>query len=444
MLLRDHFKSVVRLALPLAGGNLAYVAMGITDTVMMGWYSVDALAALVLGTTLYFVILTGAGFGHAVMPLVATAAAQNDATMIRRVTRMGIWLCLIYSLVLLPIPWFSKSVLMALGQSTDLSAMAQDYLRIAGFGLFLGLSTICLKSYLSAQELTRVVFIATVVMVLMNGLFNYIFIFGNFGMPAMGVQGAACATLLSNFLLCLVTLLYALFKLPEHQLLVRFWRPDWDVMGRVTKIGVPIGLTALAEGGMFSASSIMMGWLGTIPLAAHGVALQVATVTFMFHMGLSQAATVRAGTAFGREDINHLSRGAVAAMILSFVMSFAAMVLFIVYPEVLISLFIEPEEPARLDILRVGTGLLFMAALFQFVDGGQVLALGLLRGIQDTGVPMIIASISYWLIGLPASYVLGFLLGYGGQGVWAGLVLGLGCAAGFMTLRFLKRLRELA
>ncbi len=438
----QHFSALFKLAAPLAGGNLAYVAMGMTDTIMMGWYSIEDLAALVLATTLFFLVLTGAGFGHAVMPMVATAVAKNDAVTIRRVTRMGIWLCLVYSAVFMPVLWFSEAVLLALRQEQVLSASAQIYLRIAGFGLFFSLVTICLKSYLSAQELTRVVFIATLIMVGLNAVFNWIFIFGAFGIPEMGIRGAAFATLLSNGLLCAATLIYALRKLPEHALMHRFWRPDWDILRQVAVVGFPIGLTALAEAGMFSASSIMMGWLGTIPLAAHGIALQVATITFMLHMGLSQAATVRAGNAIGRNDKAHLIDGAKVALVLSFVLSVFTMILFVSAPDALISFFIKSDDPARTQILEVGRGLIYMAALFQLVDGGQVLALGLLRGIQDTKVPMIFASVSYWIVGLPAGYILGFVFGFGGLGVWGGLVIGLGCAAALMTWRFIRKLED--
>ncbi len=438
----QHFSALFKLAAPLSGGNLAYVAMGMTDTIMMGWYSIEDLAALVLATTLFFLVLTGAGFGHAVMPMVATAVAKDDAVTIRRVTRMGIWLCLVYSAVFMPVLWFSEAVLLALRQEEVLSASAQIYLRIAGFGLFFSLVTICLKSYLSAQELTRVVFIATLIMVGLNAVFNWIFIFGAFGIPEMGIRGAAFATLLSNGLLCAATLIYALRKLPEHALMHRFWRPDWDILRQVAVVGFPIGLTALAEAGMFSASSIMMGWLGTIPLAAHGIALQVATITFMLHMGLSQAATVRAGNAIGRNDKAHLIDGAKVALVLSFVLSVFTMILFVSAPDALISFFIKSDDPARAQILEVGRGLIYMAALFQLVDGGQVLALGLLRGIQDTKVPMIFASVSYWIVGLPAGYILGFVFGFGGLGVWGGLVIGLGCAAALMTWRFIRKLED--
>ena len=438
----QHFSVLFKLAAPLAGGNLAYVAMGMTDTIMMGWYSIEDLAALVLATTLFFLVLTGAGFGHAVMPMVATAVAKDDAITIRRVTRMGIWLCLVYSAVFMPVLWFSEAVLLALRQEEVLSASAQIYLRIAGFGLFFSLVTICLKSYLSAQELTRVVFIATLIMVGLNAVFNWIFIFGAFGIPEMGIRGAAFATLLSNGLLCAATLIYALRKLPEHALMHRFWRPDWDILRQVAVVGFPIGLTALAEAGMFSASSIMMGWLGTILLAAHGIALQVATITFMLHMGLSQAATVRAGNAIGRSDKTHLIDGAKVALVLSFVLSAFTMILFVSAPDALISFFIKSDDPASSQILEVGRGLIYMAALFQLVDGGQVLALGLLRGIQDTKVPMIFASVSYWIVGLPAGYILGFVFGFGGLGVWGGLVIGLGCAAALMTWRFIRKLED--
>ena len=180
----------------------------------------------------------------------------------------------------------------------------------------------------------------------------------------------------------------------------------------------------------------MMGWIGTISLAAHGIATQLAAMTFVVHLGMSQAATVRAGQAVGRKDGLFLRDGAKVAVAVSVAFALLTMVMYLLVPELLLGLFLDSGDPDRTAILSVGVSLLIVAALFQLVDGGQVVALGLLRGLQDTKVPLIHAAVSYWLIGVPASYIFGFWVGWDGIGVWLGLVVGLACAAGLMMHRF--------
>lgn len=441
----QHMRAIARIGLPLIGGHLAQFLIGLTDTVMMGWYGVASLAALVLGTTMFFVIfLMGSGFAWAVMPLVASAVASGDDTGLRRVTRMGLWLSVIYGLVSLPLFWFSAPLLEALGQAPDLAAEAQTYLRITGVAILPALLVMVIKSYLAALERTGVVFWITILAACVNVVANYMLIFGNWGAPEMGVAGAAWASMLVQVISLIGVILYARIALPEHELFNRIWRPDFAAMGRVLRLGVPIGLTNLAEVGLFAASSIMMGWLGTVPLAAHGIALQLATAAFMIHLGLSNAATVRAGAAFGRRDARGLKRGAISVIVLSAITAAISITVFLTLPEPLISLFLSADDPDRDAILHIGTNLLIMAALFQLTDGAQVLALGLLRGIQDTTVPMIMAAISYWGLGLSAAYLLGFTFGFGGPGVWAGLVAGLAAAGVMMMTRFWRRADRIA
>jgi MATE family multidrug resistance protein len=207
-------------------------------------------------------------------------------------------------------------------------------------------------------------------------------------------------------------------------------------MAQVFRLGWPIGLTLLSESGLFMATMVMMGWLGPNSLAAHGIAIQICSATFMVHIGLSQAATVRAGRAWGLGDTANLRLAGFAALILSGVMVALTIAGFLLLPEVLVGAFLDPADPLRPEIIALGASLLAVAALFQLADAGQVMALGLLRGTQDTRVPMIYAVISYWLLGLPAAWVLGFPLGFGGEGVWAGLVVGLAFAAVLMMTRF--------
>jgi len=434
---RQHARAVLGLGLPLVGSHLAQFAITLTDAAMLGWYNVESLAAGVLGGEMFFVFfIMGSGFAWAVMPIVASAQGAGEDAQVRRVTRMGLWASILFGCLALPFLLFTEEILRALGQTDEVSRLAGDYNRINGWAIWPALLVMVLKSYLAALERTRVVLWITLLAAGVNAVVNYILIFGNFGAPEMGIRGAAVASVVVHLVSLLALVFYVIRATPEHALFQRLWRPDAEAFGRVFRLGWPIGITNLAEVGLFAASSVMMGWLGTLPLAAHGIALQAASVAFMMHLGLSNAATVRAGHAHGRGDLPGLRAGASVVIAMSTIAALVTVMVFLVLPEPIISAFMRPDEPDRDTVLALGTGLLAAAALFQLVDAGQVIALGLLRGVQDTRVPMVIAAITYWGVGIPASYLLGFTIGLGGVGVWLGLALGLALAAIFMMARF--------
>ena len=438
-----HARAILSLGLPLVGSHLAQFGLHVTDTVMLGWYGVLPLAAAVLGASSFFVMfILGSGFAKAVMPMVAAAQARGDEVQVRRVTRMGLWLSIMFGLLIYPVFWWSEAVLLGLGQKPDVAALAQDYLRIAGLGMIPALLVMVLKSHLAALERTQVVLWVTVAAVPLNAAVNWALIFGNWGAPELGVAGSAIATVAIQIVSLVVLCLYAalLPKLRHYQLFIRFWRPDWQAFREVFRLGWPMGLTGLAESGMFQASALMMGWIGTVELAAHGIAMEITALTFMVHVGLSNAVTVRTGRLSGEGDIAGLRLGAKVGVAMSVLFAATTMVFFLTLPVPMISLFIDPAEPARGAIIATGTLLLVCAALFQFADSMQVMALGLLAGVQDTRVPMWLASVSYWLIGIPASYVLAFPMGYGPVGLWLGLVIGLAAAAISLMARFWLRL----
>lgn len=427
------------LGLPLIGSHLARMAIGVTDTVMIGWYGVDELAALVIATSfIHILFFLGMGFGIAVMGLVATAIARGDETEVRRATRMALWLSLGYSVMVMPLLWFSGPILLSLGQSVKVAALAQEYLRIAGWGLVPMLGALTLNSYLAAMERTQFVLWVTLLSLPVNVALNWAFIFGNFGMPALGIQGAAITSVAVQAAGLALLVLYAAW-LPaaqKYRLFQRFWRPDWSAMRAVFWLGLPIGLTMVAEGGLFVASNVMMGWIGTQELAAHGIALQIASITFMAHLGLSNAATVRVGQAKGRGDAHWMRDAAVTVIVMSMGFAVFAVAIYLLFPEGLVRLYLDSSDPQTPAIVAIGAGLLFYAALFQFTDALQVVALGLLRGVHDTRVPMVIAAFSYWGIGMPVAYGLAFRLGWGPAGLWLGLVVGLTVAAALLMLRF--------
>ncbi|MBY0352011.1 MATE family efflux transporter [Tabrizicola sp.] len=439
-----HARETLVLGLPLVGSSLAQMALHVTDTVMVGWYGLVPLAAVVLGASSFFIVfVVGSGFAKAVMPMVAAALGRGDEAQVRRDTRMGLWLSIGYGIVVIPVFWWSGPILLALGQNAEVSAIAQDYMRIVGFGMVPALAVTVLQSYLSALHRTQVVLWVTLAAVGLNIAVNWALIFGNWGLPEMGARGAAFATISTQLLSLVVLCIYA-WALPElrrFRLFQRFWRPDWPAMRQVWRLGLPIGLTGLAEGGLFQASALMMGWIGTVELAAHGIALEVAALTFMLHVGLSSAATIRIARFDGQGDRVALRQAAGVAVAISFGVAALSVALFLAVPERIVALFLDLRKPESAGILAYGAALLVLAALFQLADGMQVMALGLLRGVQDTRVPMWLAAVSYWLIGIPASYVLAFPLGYGGQGLWLALVVGLFCAAGSLMWRFWRLVR---
>ncbi|MFT6445328.1 MAG: MATE family multidrug resistance protein [Sulfitobacter pontiacus] len=440
-----HARAITVMGLPLVGGHLGQIAIGVSDTVMAGWYSVEALAAVTLASTYFFVLLIfGSGFAWGVMPLVAAFDAEGDEVGLRRATRMGMWLSMGFAVLALPLMIWSRPIMALMGQDQALADMVDGYLFIAAWGIFPALMVMVLKSYLAALERTQVVLWITLLAGVANVLANYAFIFGNWGAPELGVRGAAIASVTSHSVSLVAVVIYVLWKMPQHQMFVRLWRPDWEMLARVFRLGLPIGFTGLSEVGLFAASAVMMGWLGTVALAAHGIALQLASITFMVHLGISNVATIRAGNAYGRRDPAHLARGAITATVMSALVAVLTIFVFVMWPEPLINLFMQRDEPARDQILVIGVGLLAMASLFQLVDGAQAVALGILRGVQDTTVPMILAGFSYWIVGMPVSYLLGFFFDLEGVGVWLGLVFGLGVAAILLNARFwgsvLKRL----
>lgn len=444
---KEHMRAILILGLPLIGSHLAQFAIHLVDTLMLGRYDLTALAASGLAGAFFFVIfIFGSGFAFAVMPMVAQASERGDVARLRRVTRMGLWLSTLYATLAMPAMIWSSDILQAMGQSAELSSLAESYLRIAGWGLFPALLVMVMKSYLAAMERTQVVLWITLIAVGVNAGLNWLLIFGNWGFPELGLRGAAWASLITQVASFGALAVYPAFVegLRNHALFQRIWRPDLGAFGEVFRLGAPIGLTGLAETGMFSASAMIIGLIGKMPLAAHTISLQIVSAAFMIHMGLSQAVTVRAGRAIGRDDWAGLRHGAFIGTAMSLAVVAITMVVFLSVPGFLIGLFISPGDPQAGDILAIGASLLAVAAVFQLVDAGQVMALGVLRGMQDTSVPMILAAISYWVLGIPASYLLGVTFEFGAAGVWWGLVIGLLCACVLLWWRFAGQFQVLS
>lgn len=444
-ILKPHLaqgRAILLLGLPLMGSHLAQMALHVTDTVMLGWYAIEALAAAVLGASLFsMTFLFGSGFAVAVMGMVAAALGARDETRVRRDMRMALWLALLFGLGCQPLFWFSGGLLRALGQDAAIAGMAQEYLRIAGLGMVPALVVMVLKSYLSALGRAGMVLWTTLAAAGLNVVLNWALIFGHWGAPELGLRGAALASLGAQMISLVVIGLYAARHpaLRRFHLFQRLWRPDWPAFWQVARLGLPVGLTSVAEGSLFNAAAVMMGWIGTVELAAHGIAMEVTAITFMLHLGLSNAATVRIGWLKGENDHQAMRQAARAGLALSLMVTVGVVIAYLTLSRQIIGAFIDRADPAAPQILAIGMALLAVGALFQLFDGLQCMALGLLRGVQDTSVPLVLAVVSYWAIGIPASYGMAFPLGLGPEGLWLGLVVGLVAASGLLLWRFWSR-----
>ena len=294
----SHAGATVVLALPLIGAQLAQMTMNVTDTVMVGWLGAEQLAAAVLATQAFFLFyIFGAGFAQASLPLAAGAEGRGDARGVRRSIRMSLWVLTLYGLLTLVPLSNLEAILLALGQEKDIARLAGSYMNVAQWSIFPALLVMGLRSYLTVVGRAYLMLAIIIAGALANAGLNYVFIFGHFGAPALGIVGSALATLLANLFMAALIIAYTALSpaFARYELHARFWRPDWPAFGEVLRLGWPIGATIIAEVGLFATSSVMMGWLGTIPLAAHGIALQIGSISFMIPLGIASAATVRVG-----------------------------------------------------------------------------------------------------------------------------------------------------
>ncbi len=444
-----HYRATIALGVPFVGAQLAQFAIHATDVLMVGRLGTTELAAMVLAAQMFFTIfIFGSGFANAVVPIVAQAEGRGDRVAVRRAVRMGMWAVLGYAVIMAPVLWQAEHVLLLLGQKPEVAALAGSYLHVALWGMFPALLFMVLRGFLSSLERAGIILYVTIIVLLANAALCYVFIYGHFGAPALGIVGAGISALIVNTLSFVLLYIYiqAQPQTRAYEIFVRFWRPDWPVLKDVVKLGLPIAVTILAEVSLFTVASLLMGMIGTVELAAHGIALQFASVAFMVPLGLAQVATVRIGLAHGRRDAEGIRRAAIAVFVIGCGFAFIGSAVFAIFSHELAAMYLDTNRPDAAEVLAYAGPLIVIAGAFQLVDGVQALAAGMLRGLKDTTVPMVLALVSYWPIGFVAAYLLAFHFGFGGVGVWYGFVLGLAAASVSLTWRFflfLKRERKL-
>ena len=383
------------------------------------------------------------GLQQAVIPLAARARGQRKLRDLRRAVRMGFWVAALFCIPVWIALWFIEPILLVLGQEPELAALAGVYMGLLQWTMLPALLIMAVRGFLTVMERTQVVLWATIAGAIVNAILDYLLIFGEFGFPRLELVGAGIASVFSASTTFLFLMAYAVWhrKLRRYNILGRIWRSDWPVFFQILRLGTPIALTIVAEGSLFTASSIMIGWLGTLPLAGHGIALQIASITFMVPVGLSVAAMTRVSLAAGRGDHAGVGRAGWTSLSVTMLFMGCFAVLFWTFPETLVGLYLDLDDPEAAKVLSYGVSFLLVAALFQLADGGQIIGVNNLRGLGDTTIPLFYALFGYWVVGLSLSLGLGFLAGWGGIGVWFGLAAGLACVALLANIRFAKRER---
>lgn len=442
-------RQLLRLAVPLAATQLAQMVILATDTAMLGHYGKDALAAAALGNTIFFSCwLMGSGPAQAVSPVIAHIVgerAQQDSTRlrhakaVREVNRMGFWSVLMLSLPLLAVLAATRPLLLLFGQEPALAAGAERYISTLAFGLPFALGFQVLRSFATALGRPLPPLAVMLAAIAINALGDYSLIFGHFGLPRLGLEGAGAASAFSN-LFSFAAMLGIVLTAPglkRFHVLRRLARPDWAKLKELFRLGLPISITMVFEVALFNAATLVMGLFGLTALAAHQVAITIPSLTFMIPLGIGLAATVRVGLAAGAGDKREARRAGFVAMAVALLFMAATSLVLLLFPRAIAGLWL-PDVPENRDVLALVVRFLHVGAAFQLADGLQVTAAMALRGLKDARAPMWIAGFAYWLVGAPVALILAFGFRLQGLGIWLGLAAGLAAAAALLTARFAR------
>jgi MATE family multidrug resistance protein len=439
-------RELMKLALPLVATQVAQMAVMTTDVIMLGRLSKEALAGAALGNTIfYFAWLFGMGPTAAISPMIAhiLGARRSDRANVRAVVRMGFWVTLLLSVPLATFLLFAEQILVFLRQQPPLAAAAGQFVMPLSVGLVFSLGFQVLRSYVTALERPLASLWVMLATIVFNAVADYALIFGHFGFPKLGLFGSGVATACSYTFsfFAMIVVVFASRDLRVYRIFRRFLRPDWQKFAELFRLGMPIGMTMMFEAALFNAATLVMGTFGTVAVAAHQVAINVPSITFMVPLGIALAATVRVGLAAGAEDMAGARRAGFTAIgIGAGFMSVMAVVLAL-FPRQIAALYFA-DNAANADVLALTAQFLMIAAAFQIFDGIQVVASLSLRGLKDARMPMWIAGAAYWLIGFPLCLGLGVGLGWQGFGVWTGLAFALMAAALLLSWRFVSLTRR--
>ncbi len=434
----------LQIAGPLALANVLQMMTYAVDVIFIARLGTVELAASSLMISIFGTVVWALhGLGGAVAPVIAAELGARAPALraVRRSVRMALWLAVGSGLLAMLLFTQAGALLRLTGQDPAITAMAEPFMRVLLWAVVPMVMASVLRNFVSALGRPLFATAITALAIGVNALGNYILVFGNFGAPAMGLEGSAVSTVISAlFVVSAYVLAIALDRrLARYHVFGNFWRPDWARLAQLLRIGLPISLTILAEASVFGAAAFLMGRIGADALAAHTLALHIASFAFQVPQGVAQATAIRVGYYFGAREPLGVARAGWAgiAMGMAFMGVTASAMLFA--PEYLLALYVDAWDPANAALVALASTYLVVGAAFQLFDGTQVAVAGALRGLQDTSVPMWIALFSYWIPGFGLAAWLGLMTPLAGVGVWIGLAVGLVFVACLLLRRWHRR-----
>jgi multidrug resistance protein, MATE family len=443
--LKTEIRESLRLTIPLASAQVAQAATGFVDTVMMGWLGQSTLAAGGLAATTFTTLLViSNGLLMGISPLLAEAYGAGQRSRIQRLTHQGLWLGLLIAIPLTLLLGHSELLLRRLGQPESLVAAAKSYLDILCWGLFPALMFALLKTVVAALAQPRVIMVIVLAGTVLNAIGNYLIGLGNGGFPQLGLVGIAWSSTISQWLMLFSLMGYMLMH-PQFQ--VYRWLQRWhpvrlSLQRELWMLGVPIAISFGLEIGLFTITTYLMGALGTDMLAAHQIVFQTIAIVFMVPLGMSFATTIRVGQWNGQSKPQHIRQTSYVSMGLGGLYMLIVAIGLILFPRSVIGIYLDVNQPENAPVIALATSMLIIAAISQILDGVQTNASGALRGLKDAQIPMVLSFVSFWGVGLTSGYVLGFVLGLKGIGLWLGQLLGVATAAALFVGRFQQLMRS--
>lgn len=438
-----EFKYNFKLATPVILGMLGHTVVQLVDNIMVGQLGTAELAAVSLGNSFMFIAMSlGIGFSTAITPLVAEADGENNFASGKSAFKHGLFLCSVLGILLFLMVFTAKPIMYAMNQPPEVVDLAMPYLNLVAVSLIPLIVFQGFKQFSDGLSLTKYPMYATIAANVVNIILNYIFIFGKFGMPALGVVGAAIGTLASRVIM-VAYLWYVLsqhYKARDYVRNIKIFTLSKQMLKKLLGLGFPSALQMFFEVAIFTSAIWLSGILGKNPQAANQIALNVSSMTFMVAMGFGVAAMIRVGNQKGLKRFLELRRIALSILVLSTLLAVVFAIIFVLFHEALPKLYLDYDNELlftdNFQVASIAAKLLLIAAIFQISDTVQVVALGVLRGMQDVKIPTVITFIAYWLIGFPVMYYLSMRSDYGSSGIWIGLLAGLTASSIMLSLRF--------